>query len=127
MATVNPATPRQTLRVVTQEALLHDNDGDILLPLKRVRDQYTKHAEALDAKMPGSGASDASDKIKRVKMLEAAVAYRKCAYAVQLVIGGLYNIADFPEPSAPIDQTETIVEHLVDSPIEHDAVTNVAR
>ena len=66
------ATPKQTLRAVEKEALLHDEDGDILLPLKRVRDQYTKHAEELDAKMPGPGASDAPDKIRREDMLEAA-------------------------------------------------------
>jgi hypothetical protein len=87
MATVNPATPRQTLRVVIQEALLHDDDGDILLPLKRVRDQYTKRAEALDEKMPGTGASDPDDVAKRSSMLKNAAFYRKAADAVQTVIG----------------------------------------
>ena len=106
------ATPKQTLRAVEKEALLHDEDGDILLPLKRVRDQYTKHAEELDAKMPGPGASDERDKIKRAKMLETAAEYRKSADAVQRIIGGLYNTVDFPEPSAPVDQTELILSDV---------------
>ena len=100
----NHAAPKQTLRAVEKEALLHDEDGDILLPLKRVRDQYTKHAEELDVKVPGPGVSDPKDKIKREDMLEAAAEYRKCADAVQFVIGGLYNLADFPEQEGLVDQ-----------------------
>ena len=106
------ATPKQTLRAVEKEALLHDEDGDILLPLKRVRDQYTKHAEELDAKMPGPGASDEQDKIKRAKMLETAAEYRKCADAVQFIIGGLYNSVDFTKPSASVNQTELILSDI---------------
>ena len=106
------ATPKQTLRAVEKESLLHDEEGDILLPLKRVRDQYTKHAEELDVKMPGSGVSDPKDKIKREDMLEAAAAYRKCAAAVQFIIGGLYNLVDFTKPSASVNQTELILSDV---------------
>ena len=112
----NHAAPKQTLRAVEKEALLHDEEGDILLPLKRVRDQYTEHAEALDEKMPGPGASDPKDKIRREDMLEAAAEYRKCAAAVQFIIGGLYNLVDFPEPSALVDQTELILSDVTDAP-----------
>ncbi len=87
MATVNPATPRQTLRAVEKEALLHEDAGDILFPLKRVRDLYTKRATELDDKMPGIGASDPDDIAKRSSMLKNAAFYRKAADAVQFIIG----------------------------------------
>ena len=108
MATVNSATSRQTLRVVTQEELLHDDDGDILLPLKRVRDQYTKRVSELDDKMPGIGASDPDDVAKRSSMLKNAAFYRKAADAVQFAIG-VIRCQDLAEPPAPVDQTETIL------------------
>jgi hypothetical protein len=40
-----------------EEQVLAD-EGNILRPLERVRDQYTHKAEELDEKMPGPGASD---------------------------------------------------------------------
>jgi hypothetical protein len=102
------AIPRQTLRIVKQEALLHDDDGDILLPLKRVRDLYTKRATDLDDKMPGSGASDPDDITKRASMLKNAAFYRKAADAVQFIIGASH-CQDLAEPPAPVDQMETIL------------------
>jgi len=41
-----------TLRIIEQEKLV-DNDGDILLPLRRVRDQYLKKAAELKEKAFG--------------------------------------------------------------------------
>jgi len=102
------AAPRQTLRAVEKEALLHEDDGDILLPLKRVRNLYTKRAAELDDNMPGIGASDPDDIAKRASMLKNADFYRKAADAVQTVIG-VVHCQDLVEPPAPADQTETIL------------------
>jgi hypothetical protein len=113
MPTVNPATPRQTLRVMlAQELLLHGDQGaDILTPLKRVRDQYTLRAQALSEKMPGSGASDPDDVAKRAAMLNSADFYRKAADAVQSIIG-VIRCQDLAEPPAPVDQTESLLCEL---------------
>jgi len=108
------AIARQTLRVVKQEALLHDDDGDILLPLKRVRDLYMKRAAELDEKMPGIGASDPDDVAKRASVLKNADFYHNAANAVQFAIG-VMRCQDFTEASAPIDQTELIASDISES------------
>ncbi len=74
---------KQTIRVVTQEQMLCEDDGNVLLPLERVRDKYTRRADEIDEKMPGPGASDEADKIRRARMLDVAAHYRRCADSVQ--------------------------------------------
>jgi hypothetical protein len=116
------ANNKQTLggwKAAAKEAAVLEDDGDILMPLKRVRDQYIRRAVEIEEKAPGKGASDEEDKAKRARMLEVAAGYRVAADAVQLCIG-VIRCQDLVEAPAPVDQTETV---LCDRP---DAVTRAA-
>jgi len=95
-------------KAVAQETAVIEDDGDILLPLKRLRDQYTRKAEEIDDKMPGKGASDEKDKAKRQSMLRLAAFYRSVADSLQRLIG-VASVTDFIEAPAPVDQTEEIL------------------
>ena len=44
---------KQTIRVVTQEQMLCEDDGNVLLPLERVRDKYNAKAAELKEKAFG--------------------------------------------------------------------------
>ena len=111
MGANKPAGQKQTLRVIEQEKALLEDDGDILAPLKKVRDKYTNRAAELDEKMPGSGASDAADIAKRSAMLKTAAFYRRMADCVQRIIG-VVDVSTLVEATAPIDQTELILSDV---------------
>jgi hypothetical protein len=111
MGANKPAGQKQTLCVVAQEKYMLEDDGDILAPLKKIRNQYVKRANELDEKMPGLGASDVADIAKRAAMLKVAAWYRKAADAVQFTIG-VMRCEDFVEAPAPIDQTEIILSDV---------------
>jgi|SRR5208282_3040076 len=96
-----------TWKAVAQETALIE-DGDILLPLKRLRDQYTRKAEKIEERMPGKGASDDADKAKRKDMLLAAGRYHYAAWTVQKLIGTVAT-TDFIEIPAPVDKMEEIL------------------
>ena len=48
---------KQTIRVVTQEQMLCEDDGNVLLPLERVRDKYNAKAAELKEKASVTTAS----------------------------------------------------------------------
>ena len=88
---------------VASTAVITEDNGDILLPLKRVRDKYTAKAAELKEKAFGDF---------REQILAAAESYTRSADRVQSVIGVMF-LTDFVEGAAPVDQSETI---LSDSP-----------
>jgi len=65
--------------------------GDILQPLKRVRDKYNMKADELREKAPGSGASDPEDKLRRKLIPDAADSYNRMAAAVERLITVIEN------------------------------------
>jgi len=90
------------LRATEERESLYDGEGDILLPLKRVRDQYTKRAQELDEKAYGENLT---------KIQEATNNYRVMADQVQRLIG-ILDARDFVEAPALIDQTELIASDI---------------
>ena len=96
------AVKKQTEWNAAERETVVIDSGDVLLPLKRIRDQYTKRAEELDSKAFGDN---------RVKILAQAAEYRRCAAAVQRGIG-VVCCAVLVEPPAVIDQTEEILSEV---------------
>lgn len=88
--------------VASTEVITEDN-GDILMPLKRVRDQYATKADELKEKAFGDN---------RELILLASENYTRMADCVQRIIG-VMSLNDFVDGTAPVDQSETI---LSDSP-----------
>jgi len=76
---------------------LEDN-GDILAPLKRVRDKYVAKADELKEKAFGEN---------RAAILEAAATYIEMAELVGRLIYAIDG-ATYEEPVAPVDKTEKI-------------------
>jgi|SRR5271166_4675265 len=89
-------------KAVAQETAVIEDDGDILLPLKRLHDQYVHRAEELDHKAYGDN---------RAKIQAAAQRYRNAADSVQRLIG-VVSTTDFVEESAPVDQLELIASDI---------------
>ena len=78
------------------------DEGDILQPLKRVRDKYIAKAEELKGKAYGEN---------RVKILAAAESYTRMADSVGRLIG-LIDVSTLVEEPAPVDQTEEILSDI---------------
>lgn len=74
---------KQTLRAVELEQALVTDDGDILQPLKSVRDQYTRKAAELDEKAYGDN---------RTAIQRTAAHYRAMADRLQNIIGDDYAL-----------------------------------
>ena len=68
---------KQTIRVVTQEQMLCEDDGNVLLPLERVRDKYNAKAAELKEKAFGDN---------RKLILAAAETYTRMADSVERLI-----------------------------------------
>jgi len=92
-----------TWKSAEREKAVIEDEGDILLPLKRVREQYIRRAEELDGKACGEN---------RANIKEVAQCYRKAAYAVGLLIDATVDISDLVEKCAPVDQTELIISDI---------------
>ncbi len=88
------------------------DEGDILRPLKRVRDKYIAKAAELDAKAYGE---------HRELIKQTAAHYRTMADAVGRLIG-LIDVVTLVEEPAPVDQTEVIL-----SDAQHEASVSVVR
>ena len=85
------------------------DEGDILRPLKRVRDKYIAKAAELDAKAYGE---------HRELIKQTAAHYRT---TVGRLIG-LIDVVTLVEEPAPVDQTEVIL-----SDAQHEASVSVVR
>ncbi len=97
---------------VAPTAVSVSDDGDILQPLKRVRDKYIAKAAELKEKAYGEN---------RVKILAAAESYTRMADSVGRLIG-LIDVSTLVEEPAPVDQTEVIL-----SDAQHEASVSVVR
>ncbi len=97
---------------VAPTAVSVSDDGDILQPLKRVRDKYIAKAAELKEKAYGEN---------RVKILAAAESYTRMADSVGRLIG-LIDVSTLVEEPAPVDQTEEIL-----SDAQHEASVSVVR
>ncbi len=89
---------------VAPTAVSVSDDGDILQPLKRVRDKYIAKADELKEKAYG---------VNRVKILEAAANYESTADSVGRLIG-LIGVSTLVEEPAPVDQTEEILSDIAE-------------
>lgn len=76
---VSSKPQKQTLRAVEHEQALVTDDGDILQPLKRVRDEYLRRASDVEGKAYGG---DNREAIQRT-----AAHYRAMAERIQNIIG----------------------------------------
>ena len=104
----NKPAAKQTLRIVTQEQALLEDDGDILTPLRRVYHRYLDKVTDLNEKIPGPGASDEKDKLQRARMLETIAWYNRAADLVAELITNTELVACPLDESAPVDKTEEI-------------------
>ncbi len=97
---------------VAPTAVSVSDDGDILQPLKRVRDKYIAKAAELDAKAYGE---------HRELIKQTAANYESMADSVGRLIG-LIDVSALVEEPAPVDQTEVIL-----SDAQHEASVSVVR
>ena len=103
---------RSAWKSVAPTAVSVSDDGDILQPLKRVRDKYIAKAAELKEKAFGDN---------RAKILEAAANYESMADSVGRLIG-LIDVVTLVEEPAPVDRTEVIL-----SDAQHEASVSVVR
>jgi hypothetical protein len=87
-----------------------EDAGDILKPLKRVRDKYIAKVAELEEKAYGDN---------RAKILELAASYQRMADSVGRIIG-VIDAATFVEVAAPVDQTERILSDVSETAGEHE-------